>query len=1041
MKSNIIFKKVISLFAAVSALLIMSIGVSAADDVTIDETNFPDAVFRQYVSDNVDANRNGILSRAELANITQLEVYSKNIKSLTGIEHFTNLTFLFCYDNELTTLDVSKNTALFALYCYDNNLTSLNFSGCKTLRILSCANNQLTSLNVSKNTSLAQLYCNNNKLKNIDVGSNSELLVLNCGGNPLSSVDVSKNTALESLICAENGLASLDLSKNTALEYLNCSGNTSLGSLDVSNNAALEHLNCSNSGFTSLSLKNNTKLELLNCSNNRLTVLDMSKNPELIDLNCNNNRLVSMDLSECTALKNLQCDNNLLTELDLTGYILLKNLQCDNNNLKILGLRSCVALENLQCSNNKQIESLDLSKCIALKNVQCDNNMITALDLSNCAMVKNVLCNNNKIALLDLSNCTSLENVRFNNNQVTSLVLPPKIELAGFVADNNKYDIYVDDNCCFDLATLPGSFDVSKASNWVGCTISENILTADSNNGVVTYTYDCGNRKSVNFVLGINKMPLQITEQPTDYIGVVGKTATFEVTAKGATSYQWQQNTGNGWVSINTNAARKPSFDVVISEARGKFQYRCVVSDGTKSIESNPVKMIIKEAVTITTQPENYIGELNERAVFSVTAKGENLTYQWQQNTGTSWTNINTKAGRNPSFSVEIITKRTKFRYRCVVSDGMTSATSDEVRMEIKKELAILKEPTDYKGELGEKATFKINATGNNLTYQWQQNTGNGWTDINTAAGKSPSFSVDITAARCKYQYQCIVSDGTKTITSKAVKMVVDQTFKIITQPENYTGKIGEIATFLVETEGENLTYQWQQNTGSSWTSINTAAGRSTFFSVAITEQRLGYQYRCIVSNGISEVETNAVKMIEFAIKTQPENYSGEIGDVAKFKVEAAGENLTYQWQQDTGLGWTSINTTAGRSTTLSVGVAEFRIGYKYRCVVSNGTDFVISDAVEMIVNGGNFVITTQPTNYTGAVGDTAKFTVEATGATTYQWYQNTGNGWAAINTSAGRSKTLSVEIASFRTGYKYRCVVSDGTTSLTSDEVQMTIS
>ncbi|MBQ8176287.1 MAG: hypothetical protein IJ035_04535, partial [Oscillospiraceae bacterium] len=140
---------------------------------------------------------------------------------------------------------------------------------------------------------------------------------------------------------------------------------------------------------------------------------------------------------------------------------------------------------------------------------------------------------------------------------------------------------------------------------------------------------------------------------------------------------------------------------------------------------------------------------------------------------------------------------------------------------------------------------------------------------------------------------------------------------------------------------------------------------------------------------------------------------------------------------QNTGAGWTAINTTAGRSKTFSIAIAQFRLGYKYRCVVSDGTNTLTSNEVQMVVDEA-LAITSQPTNYTGAIGDTAKFTVGAAGATSYQWYQNTGAGWTAINTTAGRSKTFSIAIAQFRLGYKYRCVVSDGTNTLTSDEVQM---
>ncbi|MBQ8175701.1 MAG: hypothetical protein IJ035_01530, partial [Oscillospiraceae bacterium] len=300
------------------------------------------------------------------------------------------------------------------------------------------------------------------------------------------------------------------------------------------------------------------------------------------------------------------------------------------------------------------------------------------------------------------------------------------------------------------------------------------------------------------------------------------------------------------------------------------------------------------------------------------------------------------------------------------------------------------------------------------------------------------SFSLGVTAARAKYQYRCVVSDGTTSVTSNAVKMIVKESLAITTQPTNYTGAIGATATFTVKATGAT-SYQWQQNTGAGWANINTTAGRKSSFSLGVTAARAKYQYRCVVSDGTNTVTSNAVKMIvkeSLAITTQPTNYTGKVGDTAKFTVAATGAT-SYQWQQNTGAGWTNINTTVGRSKTFSIGVTTARAKYQYRCVVSDGTNTVTSNAVKMVV-AETLAITTQPTNYTGAIGDTAKFTVGATGATSYQWYQNTGAGWTAINTTAGRSKTFSVGVAQFRLGYKYRCVVSDGTNTLTSNEVQM---
>ena len=170
--------------------------------VAIDNNNFPDANFRTVV-ENFDTNKDGSLSDTEIAAVEAINCYKKGITNLKGIEYFTSLKKLKCFNNQLTSLDVSKNTALTYLDCYSN---------------------QLTSLDVSKNTALTQLYCKNNQLTKLDVSKNTALTELNCSNNQLTKLDVSKNTTLFYLGCFNNQLTSLDIS-NTEINTLNYQGN------------------------------------------------------------------------------------------------------------------------------------------------------------------------------------------------------------------------------------------------------------------------------------------------------------------------------------------------------------------------------------------------------------------------------------------------------------------------------------------------------------------------------------------------------------------------------------------------------------------------------------------------------------------------------------------------------------------------------------------------------------------------------------------------------------------------------------------------
>ena len=221
-------------FLLLNLLLAMLFGAQTAGaSVVLNATNFPDPVFRSYISSLTGVSVGGTISDAALASVDDIRVGSMGISSLKGIEYFTRLGILLCFGNQLTSLDVSKNTNLGDLSCFNNQLTALDVSKNTKLGYLSCGENQLTALDVSKNTKLYNLGCSNNELKSLDVSKNTELDELWCDGNLLSSLDVTKNTKLTVLSCSENQLTALDVSKNTELTHMYCSHNQ-LVSLDLS---------------------------------------------------------------------------------------------------------------------------------------------------------------------------------------------------------------------------------------------------------------------------------------------------------------------------------------------------------------------------------------------------------------------------------------------------------------------------------------------------------------------------------------------------------------------------------------------------------------------------------------------------------------------------------------------------------------------------------------------------------------------------------------------------------------------------------------
>lgn len=164
-------------------------GTSQRDEtggIPIDSTHFPDDNFIAYVELRCDKDGDGTLSQDELNGVTELYVAHAYIKDLTGIELFPNLEKLDCKNNNLTRLDVSKNTKLTKLYCEFNQLTGLDLSKNTALTELNCQVNQLTSLDLSKNTALDTLDCSGNK-RQITVGETGQFNL-----SALKGFDVSK---------------------------------------------------------------------------------------------------------------------------------------------------------------------------------------------------------------------------------------------------------------------------------------------------------------------------------------------------------------------------------------------------------------------------------------------------------------------------------------------------------------------------------------------------------------------------------------------------------------------------------------------------------------------------------------------------------------------------------------------------------------------------------------------------------------------------------------------------------------------------------
>ncbi len=233
------------------------------------EADFPDAGFRDYLLKHFDADENGRVEPAEVAQVQRLDMNGQDapvIRSLDGLKFFPQLTYLACVYHGLERLDVSDNPLLEELHCHNNALHTIDLSANTLLRVLdfrynkmrsidlsalpnlehlAAGSNELAALDLSNNTKIRILGVSYNNLEQINLsGPGTSLLEFSCGYTPLQSLNLSPVANLEVLSFSETAIASVDLSALTRLRELRITWNSHITELDVSRNTGLRSLQC-----------------------------------------------------------------------------------------------------------------------------------------------------------------------------------------------------------------------------------------------------------------------------------------------------------------------------------------------------------------------------------------------------------------------------------------------------------------------------------------------------------------------------------------------------------------------------------------------------------------------------------------------------------------------------------------------------------------------------------------------------------------------------------------------------------------------------
>lgn len=343
--------------------------------------------------------------------------------------------------------------------------------------------------------------------------------------------------------------------------------------------------------------------------------------------------------------------------------------------------------------------------------------------------------------------------------------------------------------------------------------------------------------------------------------------------------------------------------------------------------------------------------------------------------------------------------------------------------------VTITSQPSDVIAKVGDSVEFTVEATGDDLHYQWQwSRDGETFRDCQSAGHDTDTFSFTMKSTMDNRWYRCIVWNEDEEVLSEAAALTLNS-LRITQQPENVSVNVGDPVIVSVAVSADEPVFQWQwSKDGITWKKCTGAGWNSNTFSFTMKENYANRQYRCMITDGIERVYSQAavIKLSGPEIISQPRDAYAQNGGIVTFTVEATGDALQYQWQvSSTGTTWKNCSGAGYNTDTFSFTMKGSFSGRMYRCIVRSGEQSIISAPATVTLVTAPAIVA-HPQDVAAAPGETVAFNVEVVGTDpVYQW-QVSSNGltWKYCTGAGFDTAEFSFTMKSSYAGRKYRCIV-----------------
>jgi hypothetical protein len=521
--------------------------------------------------------------------------------------------------------------------------------------------------------------------------------------------------------------------------------------------------------------------------------------------------------------------------------------------------------------------------------------------------------------------------------------------------------------------------------------------------------------------LTVETAPL-ISINPSNQVKCVGQNASFAISATGSNlTYQWQLSTNGGasWANVANGgvyagATTNNLLLTAVPASMNAYRYRCVVTGSCPTVKtSTSATLTVNTPVAINTNTPTALTFCSgSNTSLSVGATGTGISYRWYLNVNGVWTALNnsstysgvTTATLNIS-NMAAPVNTIVYQYRCVVTGICNTMSSNTTTITVHARPNITSNPSsvtrcDSTGPL----SFKITATGSQLVYQWQLNTGSGWNNLvnnSTYSGvTTPNLGLsNVFYSMNGYQYRCVVTGVcTPTVTSSVATLTVNPLLlpSVVVNVTNDDICTGTSVTFTPSPTngGTSPGYVWKRNgatvgTGSSYTTTTLANGDEVWCDMTSNAV-------CPLPKTVRSDNTITMKVTPYStptiVVTSDVGTTWCSGKPAVFRANITNGGMTpmYEWQVNGQIVGSSVDTYL---------TAQLLNGDQVRCRLTSSLKcpsptVVTSNTLTMTINPttrSSIVIAPNPDSVVCAKAEVTMYSFFTNGGATpsFQWMLN----------------------------------------------------